>query len=170
MDKKIFILIVIGICILIGVSIVVSSFEQSPSASEQAIVSPSPVAQGASGSTTDNQSASSPVIYPVDVVRKFYTSYMSGGVYKKSPYLTTEYKDTITGFTSGSTSPDYDPIFCTSNKTKNPAIEPASYNDIGNQATVVIHDGDIDGGKSLYKVVLKHVGKSWLINDIICLP
>jgi hypothetical protein len=114
------------------------------------------------------------VTTPQDIVRTFYTWYLSSpqnpvvsGAYLHNKYLSADFKDQITSLATHSQT--YDPVLCNQNKSQNFSVGDPTYNDLGNQAKVVVR-ANIANGKDLYRFVLNYITGKWLIVDVICIP
>ncbi|HSW96515.1 MAG TPA: hypothetical protein VLF89_01685 [Candidatus Saccharimonadales bacterium] len=173
MDKKKLIYGVIAVVFVIGIGIsyyLTAQPSQSTSNHGNQIVSPSPIDNGVAKTTKNTQSDTATT--PEDTTKAFYEWYMHypqdvirTGAYENSPYLTDTFKKHITGFATHY-NPQFDPIFCTANKTKNYEISSGTVD--GNNIDVLITDKNVDAPKPLYNVVLVQVNGQWQINDITC--
>jgi len=168
--KYIIILGVVVILLIVGISIIFAQQQASTvgqeatTSSQQTATVTSPVPTLALPPLTGTAKEATAQFY------KYYTSSaqnpMSAGAFKKSPYLTSEFKETIeAAYDNGNV-----PIFCPTNIRKNIVVgnESTYYYDNGYNTREVISDA-ANPSKQLFSVILKPVNNTWQIFDIDCL-
>ena len=110
-----------------------------------------------------------------ETAKGFYDWYVSqpdplgSGDYQKIPYISVEYKKTMSGFVVRGDYLNSDPVFtCVGVKPpKNIITQREVYDDTEEKAYILIQE-DMPGAKPLYKIIFHKVNEQWFIDDIRC--
>ncbi len=110
-----------------------------------------------------------------EAAKGFYDWYVShpnplgSGEYQKSPYISAEYKKTLSGFVIRGDHLNSEPVLtCVGIKPpKNIKTQRELYNDTQQMAYVFLQE-DVQGAKPLYKIIFKKLNQQWFIDDIRC--
>ena len=176
MDKRnTYILIGAGfiLIILIVLTLTLSSRKQQP---DQGIISGQPAGgEFPSQMSSDNQFPSELNQYSQEkIAEDFYNWYVNhpdplgSGDYQKNPFLTEDFKETLSGFVFRGDYLNSEPVLTCIGITppKDIVASPAVFE--GSEASSVILQRKVEGSIPLYKVVLKNVNQQWLIDDVRC--
>src|SRR3990167_8823602 len=110
-----------------------------------------------------------------EAAKGFYNWYIShpdalGSVdYKKSPYLSAEYKETMSGFVIRGDHLSSDPVLTCAglNPPKNIRTQREVYDNTKQMAYVLLQE-NVEQVRPLYKFIFTKVNQVWLIDDIRC--
>ena len=174
--NKNYIILFVGIVVILIIFVGIVFFQQTANTQAPAQIGPNTATQQ---SNINNSNSNVPTISlpplannPKAATQQFYNYYfastknpLSNGAYKASPYLSPEFKDTISKlYNNGDVA-----IFCTQNKSNNITV--------GNEQTLYYNNSylteeiisDVSSGKKLYDVLLENNNNHWQFVDINCI-
>lgn len=111
-----------------------------------------------------------------DAAKGFYDWYighpnpLGSGDYQKSPYISADYKETMSGFVKRGDHLSSDPVLtCIDIKPpSNITTQREVYDNTQQMAYVQLLE-NVSGATPLYKVIFKKINQQWLIDDIRCI-
>jgi len=110
-----------------------------------------------------------------EAAKGFYDWYVShpnplgSGDYKKSPYLSVEFKETMSGFVARGDHLNNEPVLtCVGVKPPKNIISQREVYEVTQQKAYVLLQENVVEAKPLYKFIFNKVNQIWLIDDIRC--